>query len=165
MALEVQLSAQISGTETSALDLATAQLPINLRSILNFANGAGADQASKIFTDERTLSASGDEDLDLSGGLTDAFGNSIALTKLKGLLVIADSDNTNDVVITRPASNGVPLFSAASDAIPVKPKGFFFWAAPDAGGITVTASTGDLLNLSNSAGGTSVTYKIVIIGS
>jgi len=37
--------------------------------------------------------------------------------------------------------------------------------AADATTYAVTAGTGDLLKVANSAGGTSVTYDIVIIGS
>jgi hypothetical protein len=68
------------------------------------------------------------------------------------------------VRVNRPASNGVPLFLAASDGIDVPPGGVFLWACPADGKVTVTASTGDLLNIDNSGAGTSVTYDVVIIG-
>ena len=67
--------------------------------------------------------------------------------------------------VTRPASNGVPLFLAASDGLDVKPGGCFLWLAPDATGVAVTAGTGDLINIANSSSGTSVTYDVVIIGA
>jgi hypothetical protein len=38
-------------------------------------------------------------------------------------------------------------------------------SAPDATGYPVTAATGDLVTLTNSAAGTSVTYDVIIIGS
>jgi hypothetical protein len=58
----------------------------------------------------------------------------------------------------------VPLFLAASDGIDVQPGGVFLWVAPTTG-VTVTAATGDILNIDNSSSGTSVTYDVVIIGT
>ena len=43
--------------------------------------------------------------------------------------------------------------------------GKFIWVAPDATGIAVTASTGDLITVTNSSSGTAVTYDVVIIGA
>jgi hypothetical protein len=80
-------------------------------------------------------------------------------------MVTASSSNTNNVRVTRPASNGVPLFLAASDGIDILPGGCFLWAAPAATTVTVTAGTGDLINVANSSSGTSVTYSVVIIGT
>ena len=67
--------------------------------------------------------------------------------------------------VIRPASNGVPLFLAAGDGLPVKPGGAFLWVAPDATGVAVTASTGDLLTITNSGAGSAVTYYIVVLGA
>lgn len=162
---QAQITAKIKLTQVNALDVASAKFEPLINAVANFSNGTGADQVNQVFTDTRTLSASATENLDLAGSLADAFGNTIALTKLKAILITAASGNTNDVQVTRPASNGVPLFLAAGDGLPVKPDGFFLWVAPDAAGVTVTASTGDLLTITNSAGGSSVTYTVVIIGS
>lgn len=41
----------------------------------------------------------------------------------------------------------------------------FLLTAPDANGFGVTANTGDLLKITNSAGGTPVTYTVVLIGT
>jgi hypothetical protein len=41
----------------------------------------------------------------------------------------------------------------------------FLWAATDSTSVAVTAGTGDLLTVTNSAGSTSVTYDIIIIGA
>lgn len=74
--------------------------------------------------------------------------------------------NTNNVVVTRPATNGLVLFAAASDALAgLKPGGLFLFTDPSAPGLAVTAGTGDLLTISNSGAGTSVTYDIVIVGT
>lgn len=165
MPLSVTFTAQIQAQLDSALDLATGSIPLNKKILQSWATGVGLNQSDKIFHDQRTLTASATEDLDVAGVLLDGFGAAFTLARLKGLLVYAATANTNNVNVTRPAANGVPLFLAAGDGIPVKPNGVFMWMAPDATGIVVTAATGDLITITNSGAGTSVTYDVVIIGA
>lgn len=165
MALDSRLTVRATCTQTSALDLGTASLPLDFSRALRLRDGTGADQADLLWTDQRTLSASANEDLDLAGSLSDAFGSTLTFARIKGLIVAASSANTNNVVVSRPASNGVPIFGAASDAISVRPGGLLAWVAPDATAVAVTAGTGDLINIANSSSGTSVTYDIVLIGA
>jgi hypothetical protein len=149
MALSATIKAGISASHTNVLDLGTATFPLNLLHSLSLADGTGAGLADRIFSDTRTLSASATEDLDLSGSLTNAFGT-VTFARIKAVLVVASTDNTNNV-------NG--------DGLSVRPGGIFMWACSDATGVAVTAGTGDLLTLTNSAGSTSVTYSIIVIGA
>ncbi len=164
MPLSATLRLAVSGSHTSVLDLGTASLPFEANLAVAFADGTGANQADRVFTDRRTLGASATEDLDLAGVLVDAFGATITFAKIKAIIVKAADANTNDVQVTRPAANGVVLFLAASDGLNVKPGGAFVWVAPGTG-VTVTGGTGDLLTITNSAGTTAVTYDVVIIGT
>jgi len=164
MALTSSIQVKVNATHTNVLDLGTATFPLSLLQSLSLADGTGANQADRIFSDTRTLSASATEDLDLSGSLTNAYGT-VTFARIKAVLVIADAANTNNVNVTRPASNGVPLFLAAGDGVAVRPSGFFLWACSDATGVAVTAGTGDLLTFTNSAGSTSVSYSVVIVGA
>lgn len=164
MALSATIKATLSATHTSVLDLATATFPLALSQAISLTDGTGANQADRIFSDTRTLTASANEDLDLSGSLTNAYGT-VTFARIKAVLVIADSANTNNVNVSRSTSNGVPLFLAATDGIAVRPGGVFLWACSDVTGVAVTAGTGDLLNFANSAGSTSVNYSVVIIGA
>ena len=160
-----RVSINVSAEIQDILDLATARMPVEFHATANLTDGTGANQAKKIFADTRTLSASATESLDLYGGLTDQFGTTLNFAKIKAVLISADAANTNSVQVTRPASNGLPLFMAASDGIALTPGAFFCACFPDANGVAVTASTGDLLTLTNSAGSTSVTYSIIVIGT
>ena len=150
---------------SSTLDLATGLFPLSVIKPATFTSGVGANQVDRLFCDTRTVAASATDTLDLAGGLTDPFGATMTLARIKGLVVAASTGNTNNVLLTRPATNGVPLFSAAGDAVPVRPGGFYLWCAPDATAVVVTPGTGDLIDLVNSGGGTTVTYDIVIIGA
>lgn len=164
MTLSSKVSVRVQGRLTSAQDLAVASVPLDLSMLVSLVDGTAPGQANRLFADTRTLAGSATEDLDLAGALTDALGGPFTLAKLKAVVVRAWPANTNNVVVSRPAANGVPLFAAASDAIAVQPGGMFVWAAPGAG-VVVTAGTGDLLTLTNSAGGTPVSYDVVLIGA
>jgi hypothetical protein len=164
MALTTVIEAEINATLTSALDLGTVTYPSDVLSRLTLTTGTGANQADLVFNDTRTVTASGTDALDLAGSLTGPLGTTLTIVKLKALMVRAAAGNTNNVRLNRPASNGVPLFLAASDGIDILPGGLFLWAAPGTG-VTVTAATGDLINIDNSSSGTSVTYDVVIIGT
>ena len=166
MPLTSTLNFSVSGVQTTALDLGTASLPFTLNSNFTLASGVAANQADRVFTDTRTLGASATEDLDLAGVLLDAFGAAITFVKLKALVIKAAAANTNNVHLSRPAgATGVPIFLAISDGIIIPPGYTFAWFGPGTGGIAVTPATGDLITLTNSAGGTGVTYDVVIIGT
>lgn len=166
-----QIGAFLKGDYSSALDLTTALASHNLTAGTPFDNGVGAGQVDKIFSDTRTLSASATENLDLAGSLVDAFGATITFARVKALLIRAATGNTNNVVVgANVAANAWgTLFGptgASGGTVTVRPGAFIAvgCGAADATGWAVTAGTGDLLVVTNSAGGTSVTYDVVVIG-
>lgn len=150
----------------NSVDVGNVTYPLNQVISTTFTNGTGDDQANEAFSDTRTLTASSTEDLDFAGGFTDAFGNTLTFTKVKALIVTAAAANTNDVLVGGASSNQLDtFFGDATDVVAVKPGGTFALFAPQSAGYAVTASTGDLLKVANSAGGTSVTYTIIVIGT
>lgn len=161
MTFALTLAAQL----TKSLDLSTPLDSVSYKKQLALASGVGANQGDMLWHDQRTIAASGTDSLDLAGVLTDAFGQTQTFARIKGIIVAAAAGNTNNVNVTRDATNGVPLFLAASDGIPVRPGGLFAWMAPDAVAVAVTPGTGDLLVIANSGAGTSVTYDVIIIGA
>lgn len=164
MSLSTSILLRCKAAESAAADLVTASGEHSIVKQYDLTSGVAANQADRVFSDTRTLAASATENLDLAGALTGLFGSTVTIVKLKAVIIKAAAGNTNNVNVSRPASNGVPLFSAAGDEIPVLPDGAFIWVAPGAG-ITVTAGTGDLLTITNSAGGTPVTYDVMLIGT
>lgn len=164
MAVTANVNVSVNGKQTSVRDQGTASFPFALAAEYSLTDGTTTGKVDRIFADTRTLSASATEDLDLAGVLTDAYGATATFATIKAVIIKAASGNTNNVNVTRPASNGVPLFLAASDGLAVKPGGVFAWACEGAG-VTVTAATGDLLTITNSGGTTGVTYDVVILGT
>jgi hypothetical protein len=165
MALSASLKLSIAALLTGALDLSTQQAPLNKVYSKEYADGAGEDQANLLFADTRTIAASGNEDIDLAGSLTGLLGTAVVFARIKAVIIVAAEGNTNNVQVTRPASNGVPLFIAAGDGISLAPGDWSLWASGTAAGKAVTGGTGDLLNIANSSGGSSVTYDIIVLGA
>lgn len=155
-----------SARQDNTVDLGASSARRQINQLAELVAGTGAGQADCLFVDTRTLAASATEDLDLAGALTDAFGVAQVFARVKGLIVVAAAGNTNTVQVTRPASNGVPLFLAAGDGVGVRPGEVLALIAgeADAVGHAVTASTGDLLTFTNGGAGTSVTFDVAIFG-
>lgn len=165
MALSGRIKASIQATLTGSPDVGAAKHAINQVFTQEFTDGGGADQATKMWTDTRTLSASGTENLDFAAGVTDALGNVLTFASIKAIFITAAAGNTNDVQVTRPSINGlIGPFIATGDGLALSPGGCFLVTDFGATGWAVTADTGDLLTVTNSGSGTGVTYTIVVIG-
>lgn len=160
--LNSRINLMISALLADAIDLATVRADLEKSYTVDIPTGATAGLADAVFHDQRTVASGATDSLDLAGVLTDALGRALSFASIKAVLIKAASGNSTVLSVTRPASNGVPLFAAANDACPVGPNGWFFWGSPGAG-VTVTADTGDLLNIVN-ASGAAATYDVIIIG-
>ena len=157
------VAVNVSAQMVNALDLGSAKAPSSLRRTHTFTHGTGAGQAGAVFADQRTTDDTG-ESLDMAGGLTNAFGETITFTAIQAVVVQASAANTVDVVVGAGGVNSfVNWVGDASDAIIIKPGGTFALIAPDAAGYAVTGGTGDRLKVAASAAG-NVTYDIVLIG-
>ena len=164
MALTAKFSVSIKGSHTSVLDLSTVSDPMGMEALITLTNGTGANQADLIWHDQRTLTASSSEDIDLAGALSDAFGTTLTFARMKGIYVKAASGNTNDVLIGN-GGGPVALWISGTNTIAIRPGGFFMLVAPGATGYPVTATSADDIGVANSAGSTSVVYDITIIGT
>ncbi|MEU8886736.1 hypothetical protein [Streptomyces sp. NPDC048442] len=167
MPLNSSISIAADASLTSALDLTTGTAPLSVRKASAFASGTGAGKADKVFSDRRTLAASGTEDLDLAGVLLDAFGAAVTFARIKGIVISAAASNTNNVVVGAASTNAWATMLNATGTVTLRPGASLGLAAgvADATCYAVTAGTGDLLKIANSAAGTAVTYDIVIIGA
>jgi len=162
---DTNVSLTVRSTMSESLDLKTRQAALAFSRSIAFDNGTGASQADKIWDDTRTITASGTDDIDLAGVLVDAFGAVATFVKVKGIFVAASALNTNNVVIgAAAATQFVGPFGAATHTVALTP-GQFFAITNSVSGWTVGAGASDLLRVTNSAGGTSVTYDIVILGT
>lgn len=165
MTLTTRVAVTISAALTSALDLVTAGAPAVVKFVLDLAHGSGANQANKVFTDQRTIAASTTEDLDLNGGgLLDALGTVLVFAQVRVLYIKAAIANVNNITLFGDA-NSVPILGTAATTVTLKPGGIFLFVDPSAAGVAVTAGTGDIIQVANAGAGTSVVYDIIIVGS
>lgn len=167
MTLSTTLAIAAFAEQTNALDLGSARFPARLQRKVSLTDGAAAGQANRVFSDRRTLAASGAEDLDLAGVLLDAFGATITFARIKGLYIAAAAANTNNVVIGADATNPWATLLNATGTVTLRPGASFaaFAGAADGTGYAVTAGTGDLLQVANSGAGSSVEYDIFVVGA
>jgi hypothetical protein len=164
MALTTSISLAVKATQTASSDLSGVSNPHRIGYSKTLTSGTTTGKADVVWSDTRTLAASANEDLDLAGSLSTALGT-VTFAKVKAIIVTADAGNANNVVLGNAASNTFTgPFGAATHTVAVAPGGSVALFAP-AAGWTVTAATGDLLRATNSGGGSSVTYSILIVGT
>lgn len=154
----------VTGQLTGDLDIGTGTHAVDKNYRTTFTNGTGANQANMMWTDTRTISGSGSDDIDLAGVLTSAFGTTITFTSIKGIVIQASSSNGDSISVGGDATAALAnLFAAVNDEIVVAPGGTFAIVNPNADGYAVTASTADILEITN-LDAAAVTYDIIIIG-
>lgn len=167
MALTATLRASVDITQTGPNDYAD-KLTATVAKTLSLTNGTTANKADLIFVDQRTVNSASNDDIDLAGSLSDAFGSTITFAEIVAILVIngpiSGSANTTDLTIGN-ATNAFEGFLSSSATVgPIKPGGVFFLFAGDAAGLgSVTGGSTDELRIANSSGA-SATYQICIIG-
>ena len=162
--VNAEISLKNTAQQIGSADLGSPRMTLTpIEELLQFISGTDAvNKLDLMFSDQRTVAASSNEDIDLAGSLSDAFGSTITAAEVVAIFIKAASGNTNNVNVTRPASNGFAgPFLAAGDGISVKPGEYALLVSQS--GWAVTAGTGDLLNIANSSSGTGVTYDIVVL--
>lgn len=165
MSLKLNMLASIEGVVTAPNDIAAVSATFNKKAVAELRTGVGVGQANLVFSDRRTIAASGNDDLDLAGTLTDPFGAVLSFAKIKAILIIAAAENTNDVVVGgAPANAFKGPFTLDAHKQGVAPGGMLMITAPK-GGWPVVAATGDLLRIANGGAGTPVTYDVVLVGT
>lgn len=128
----------------------------------SYTHGTGAGQADQVYILKSTLAASANLDIDLSGSLTDAFGNALVAVRLKAVYFrqIASAGNTGThCLVGNAVANDIVSWS-----IPVRRGGFCSIVAPDATGLaTVAAGTSDLFRITNGDGTNPVEFFLALV--
>ena len=168
MTVTATLSARLEAAQTGPNDYLDTFAPI-LAGTQKLVDGVAANQADLIFADQRAVADGANDDIDLAGVLTDAFGVSITFAELVGLLIInkpiSGAANTTDLTIGLGTNPFLGFLGGTTPTLgPIKPGGVFMIFAGDAAGIgTVGAAASDILRVANSAGAVA-NYQIAIIG-
>ncbi len=157
MALDSQVvHLRVGSTLSGSAGLATVSAPIDQIWDASYSNGTGSGQCDVVFSTSYTIGTGATQSIDVTGTLTNALGATVTLAKIKVLAIRSRGTNTTNVTISRPASNGLVLFGAASGSLSaLEPNGKFLFDSPVAG-VAVTAATGDLLSITNASGASAV---------
>jgi len=167
MALTGKLQALIGATLTGSPELGGASWDLGPDGKITIAltDGATVNKATKVFQDH-IAAAGGATTYDLDAGtMVNGLGVVIpAFTRIVALLVVAPAANAAVVAVGGDFILTKYLTGWVDDAltIPVHPGGFLFWCAPDATGVAVTASSGDVIVVTPGAPDTA---DVIIIGS
>lgn len=170
MPLTSEISLRIRSSQTGTSDFGGPNFMPEFEAIIQLVNGTAANQADILFVDERTVAASSNDDLDLAGVLTNAFGQVITAAEIVAIAVInkpkvaTAAANTTNLTIGAGTNPIVGYLGGTTPTIgPLRPGGVVLIASPDAAGIAaVTAATGDILRIANSSGA-AATYQIAIL--
>lgn len=154
MALTGTVKSTMNLTLTSAQDVNdghNANDPLSITQSISVTDGVAANQANVLFHDKRTVATGANDDIDLAGVLTDAFGATITSARIK-MLYIRNRDATNTFNIGGVATNPwITWLIATGDGIVLRPGGWVQLVAFDATGYVVTAGTADILRVTHNA--------------
>lgn len=154
------LYAKVSWLYQNTLDIGNAKDEQSFVKNIPFTDGEGANQAEGVWRDDRSIATSTEDALDFYGSaLQDAFGNNISAKSIKGVYI----ENTGTVSITWGGNAAeIPYFAAVNDKLTIPAGSYNLWACPTAAGIAVTATTGDILSVTNTSGSVIATYRIAV---
>lgn len=130
----------------------------NVTPSVSFSDGVGANQANVLYMFSGTFSGT-TASIDLNGLLTDGYGTTVSLLRVKGLY-IENLSTTNTIVIGN-GTNPWATLLGATHTLTLRPTSFIVTGTGDATGWAVTAATGDILLLTGTSG---QAYKIAILG-
>jgi len=168
MALTSELTVRLKARQTGANDFGGPDFTPVVEALLQLTDGTAANQADILWADQRTVASATNDDLDLAGVLSSAFGATIAAAEIVAILVInkpkTGTANTTNLTIGVGTNPVVGYLGGTSPTVgPLRPGGVFLIASPDVAGVAaVTAATGDILRVANSSGA-AATYQIAIL--
>lgn len=151
--------------QTGLLPTTISAESINTPYDTRLGSGTGSGNCDIEHLLQYTLAASANTTLDLRGGLTDRFGNTLEFVSVKGIWIKASASNVNNVNFKPAAAfSFLAGFGAAAHQFSIPPGGVFMVTHPAAGWAPGAAASDDIY-FENSAAGSSVVFDLHIIGS
>lgn len=165
--LSTSVSASISWNHTNVL---TGSLNIVNANGFSYSksttSGTGAaGTADLVYTLQTTLAGAATTTIDVAGSVTDAFGATITMARIKFLFVHLTTDTTATHITLGNATNPVALFSAGTATTTIRNGGILLRGGTGATGIAVAAGSTDELLFTNADASNTATLQIAIVGS
>lgn len=161
MTSKAQVSASFSFTQETSPDGGAAKDSRALDIVKSLAAGTADGQADLRWYDQRTLASNSNESLDLSGTLTDIFGNVISPAEICAVIIESDELNTTNLTVGNGTNPAQLWFGGTTMTEILKPGDFSLHYSK--AGWAVTNSTADILKVVNATGASAV-YRIGFLG-
>ncbi len=131
------------------------------------ASGTAADEADRIWSDQRTLAAGANDDLDLTALTHSLFGSTVTIdfARVKAILIIHTSTTTGEkLALDSSVTNGFtgPFAASATSKVEIGADSAALLASKKDG--WATASNNKVLRIHN-GGSASAVYNIVVLGT
>jgi len=127
--------------------------------------GTASEEVNQLYVGDRTVASGANDDIDLSGSLTNFVGETVTFSRIKLILIYNPSTLAGEILtLGGGGSNSwiAPFGASSTFKDSVYPSGLWLRTAP-LDGFLVTAGSADILRVHNS-GTLSVTYPIIIAG-
>jgi hypothetical protein len=164
MSLNSSVKVSVEAVLDVAADIGTARHNVAEAFETILKDGTAINQANQLFTDKRNVALSTTDTLDLAGTLVNNLGQTVTLTKVKGLIIKSAAANGSTLTVGGNVNAFADWLGAATHTVKIRPGGVLCLMAPDATAYAVTAGTGDLLDITNDDGAAAADYDIVVIG-
>lgn len=136
------------------------------------ANGTGAGNAQYVYVTQPSIAASSSLNIDLAGSVTDVYGNTITFAKIKVIYVELTTTTAASTIDVGGASSAgfanwissAGTFATDQPKVRVRNGGIFFLGCTDGTGYAVTATTADILKITNNDGAVAASLNILIVG-
>ncbi len=166
--LAATVQATVSWTYTNAL--AGSITSINnsdFNASVTLTNGTGgAGTANLLYALQTTIAGGGNTTITLDSGITDFFGTSIVMVRVKVIFIALTTATTATSVLVGNGTNPfINWVGSGAHTVRIRNGGFLCLACQDATAYAVTASTGDVLKILNEDGVNTATLQIAIIGA
>lgn len=164
MSLKATIYAGIDALYAGSNAIGAQQFTLAAKPPIQIKSGTGNGNADLLYAAQRQLAPATSETLDLAGVLSDAFGATLIIAKVKAIYIRGADANSGNIEVGGAAANAFigPLKDVTDIAV-VQPGGVWLNVAPNAGW-TVTPATGDLLKVNN-PGAAAGTYDIIVVGA
>lgn len=144
-------------------DGATGQITCSRTPLVQLSNGNGTDQANRFYESGSTssgtsIAASSTLVLNLSS-LTDAFGQAIAATKIKGIVIEHLRTSSASAVTIGGGTN--PVFGTQISGLPLNAGDFFQYARRQ--GYTVSSGSADRITITNSDSSNAALVRVTLL--
>ena len=153
----INLQAGFNDRRTIGLN-PSVNIPVSPAYSATFSSGSGAFQGDTLYQASLALVA-GTLNLDLNAALTDSYGSSVTLVRVKAIMF--RNNGVANIVVGAGATPWASLLNATG-TLTMPPGSAFAFFTPDAAGWTVTAASADILKF---AGTGTDPFEVIVLGA